>query len=150
MQEQMLPGAGPTPHPPLTSLPRSEVLALQFGLNSFGLEPNGAWPGWAEPGWTRQGRASQGEAAGGFRCRSPPERELPEFRVTQARPYLGDFSLTALKWPCTPADHTSLPPSPPAGAGIALPSGLQRRGLSVPALDRGSWEYTSRFCQAWP
>ena len=60
--------------------------------------------------YATQGRAGQGQAERShrwFKCQSQPKRELPECRVTQDLPYSGYFSLTALKWPWTPTEHTS-------------------------------------------
>lgn len=57
-----------------------------------------------------QGRGGQGQAGQSrrwFTCQPQPKRELPESRLARALPCSGYFDLTALKWPCTPTEHTS-------------------------------------------
>lgn len=141
----------------ITTVAQSSWLCSQ-GLIPLGRTPAG-WPGLAVLDKAGQRRARQGKTTDGFRCRFPPKRELPEPGVTQALPHSGYSSLTALRWPCTPADHTALPVSSPTRRVVftsasartcwpaptrrskkqsTLPSGFRRRVLSVSALARGS------------
>lgn len=136
-QKQIPPWAVHTSYPTLADI---TAFAQSSWLCSLGSVPSGwnpggpslGWLGWAVLDKMGQGRASQGKATDELRCQTPPKWELPESRMTQALPYSGYSSLTALKWPCSPADHT-VPPQLSSGQMCGIHFTLsQTQGLAQP------------------